>query len=659
MLGGVRETRTNVGSRLPGTPFDVELNLTQQYMDPQDALISATEYNGPLAPAKLQKKELPILQSHEKKISEKKTPENETPIQTVLSKNPSVATVFNETIPNPLFDEGSADESQINIEQPPNVQEYSKNPFFERGLPKQGETIQMEGEPEAEQEQSVQETSFPTHSPDNPVAFSEVELIPENPNANPVADTSEFDPLLQDISSSNGIIDREFSSDFFNTDTNVEIDEIIAAIERDSDEFDRLEDEYSANISILNKQEQEKMLREIAEKLEINDPTSEKIETELKKPEKRGMFARISQSVKNIMRKIGLVKDKKKPIAIKSSIEEYLEGDKFKELNARLMEILNDRDEITDYIYDSIIENGKTTSEIFQELTKTSQELRENQELYEQLNDLRNDFLKQTVEYIESTNQTELGEIKSELEELKTKLGTLSSSVKDKMEELSMIEPPVVLETISTGISGEELKNIVNVLLSKRLNELKTAVPDVKTQNEIEILSQRVKNLMLENVMLKELKEDSMKESPDMMPSQTIPQQSQTIPQQPQTIPQQPQTIPQQQQQTIQQPQIKPDVQSEQVISISPEQLLDNKTIVIKIMMPRSAQIDTTSKTGDTSEGFITSLVNNDTEAKQGAEQTINDQQKKELPPPYSEHAGGKKKKQINPAIVHPASLFK
>ena len=117
-----------------------------------------------------------------------------------------------------------------------------------------------------------------------------------------------------------------------------------------------------------------------------------------------------------------------------------------------------------------------------------------------------------------------------------------------------------------------------------------------------------------------------------------------------------------------------PSSESAQVISISPEQLLDNKTIVIKIMMPRAAQIDTASDTGNTAAEQIASIVpqpNEKIEEPEKSDQqtlTKKDQeveaeanklrevqeQVDDPPPPYSE--GGNKK--INPAKVHPASLF-
>jgi hypothetical protein len=115
-----------------------------------------------------------------------------------------------------------------------------------------------------------------------------------------------------------------------------------------------------------------------------------------------------------------------------------------------------------------------------------------------------------------------------------------------------------------------------------------------------------------------------------------------------------------------------PAKQPEQIISISPEQLLDNKTIVIKIMMPRAAQIDTLSDTGNTAEEQIASIVdiqkpkplaeNPETlseKAKKAAKKAAEDMEVERVarelmdPPPYSVKGGGT----MNPATFHPAAL--
>jgi len=456
---------------------------------------------------------------------------------------------------------------------------------------------------------------------------------------------------------SEGPLDPLFSYEFINNELSDETFEE-QPIDPDSSSSQILEP-FPETLEVLDKDAQEKVVERIGEGLGILEPTSEKIEAELKKPEKSGIFAKISQSMKNIMRKMGLSKDKTTTTEIKEDIREKLESDQFTELNKDLKMVVSG--DVIDYLYNSIIENGKTSVEIIEELRQTSSELRENQELYDEFNDLRNEMLSDAVKDIETKTQSKLEELETEL----TSLIRENESIKLKMDELAETENPVIVEIISTGISGEELKNLISVLLSKKMEELKMAVPDEKTRNDIEILSQRVRNLTLENLMLKELREDAMMPQPPRWTPVQQPQ-AQFTPQSPQIMTQSPQIMTQSPQIMTQSPQIatkqeiKPTKESsEQVISISPEQLLDNKTIVIKIMMPRGAQIDTASDTGNTADEQISSVINlseKDKEVQQGAEKLIEATEIINYPPPPYRVGSGKKS--MDPARVHPAALF-
>ena len=483
------------------------------------------------------------------------------------------------------------------------------------------------------------ETSFPTAETSFPTAVS----------GDLVAQPS--DPL--ESQPSEGPLDPLFSYEFINNELSDETFEE-QPIDTDSSGSQILEP-FPETLEVLDEYAQEKVVERIGEGLNITEPTPDKIEAELKKPEKSGIFAKISQSMKNIMRKIGLSKDKTTTTEIKEDIKDKLESDQFTELNKDLKSVVSG--DVIDYLYNAIIENGKTSVEIIEELRQTSSEMRENQELYDKLNDLRNEMLSDAVKDIETKTQNKLEELETEL----TSLIRENASIKLKMDELAETENPVIIEQISTGISGEELKNLISVLLSKKMEELKMAVPDEKIRNDIEILSQRVRNLTLENLMLKELREDAMMQQPPRWTPVQQPQ-AQFTPQQAQFTPQQPTQPPQimtQSPQIMTQQEMKPTKESsEQVISISPEQLLDNKTIVIKIMMPRGAQIDTASDTGNTAEEQISSVINlsgKEKEVQQGAKRLIEkSEQINDTPPPYIE--GGQKS--MDPARIHPASLF-
>jgi hypothetical protein len=540
--------------------------------------------------------------------------------------------------------------------------------------------------PSADKERELSEIEKPTIAQiENPAQIKETSFtsstetsFPSDVSGDLVAQSNKETafPSVLVAQPSEGPLDPVFSYEFINNEFSDETFEE-QPIDIDSSGSPIL-GHLSDTLEVLDKDDQEKVVERIGEGLGILEPTSEKIEAELKKPEKSGIFAKISQSMKNIMRKMGLSKDKTTTTEIKEDIREKLESDQFTELNKDLKRVVSG--DVIDYLYKSIIENGKTSAEIIEELRQTSSELRENQELYDEFNDLRNEMLSDAVKDIETKTRSKLEELETEL----TSLISENESIKLKMNELSETENPVIVET---GISGEELKNLISILLSKKMEELKMAVPDEKTRNDIEILSQRVRNLTLENLMLKELREDAMMPQPPRwtpvqpQPQPQSPQSPQIMTQSPQIMTQSPQIMTQPQPSQPQSPQImtqspkqeiKPTKESsEQVISISPEQLLDNKTIVIKIMMPRGAQIDTASDTGNTAEEQISSVINlsekdkevqenqtlsgKDKEVQQGAENLIEESEIINYPPPPYMPGG---KKSMDPARVHPASLF-
>jgi hypothetical protein len=356
------------------------------------------------------------------------------------------------------------------------------------------------------------------------------------------------------------------------------------------------------------------------------------------------------------LRKVGISKDKKRTKEIKENLKTKLDSEEFSELKRNVESAIksdtNNRRDVIDYLFDSIVEQGKTSQEIVQELTRMSNDIRDEQELYNKLSELRFQILSDAVNEINLKTQNDIELIQREI----ARLITDNDVLRTKLEEISKREGPVI------STSDDKLTNQV-ALLSKQMEELKTSASGVATQKEIDNLSQQVKNLQLGRVLLRELDEDA-----------NMPQPPRWTPIQPQQLasPQQAQKEKPSQKIATKQ-EIKPTKESsEQVISISPEQLLDNKTIVIKIMMPRGAQIDTASDTGNTADEQISSVINlsgkdkevhetqtlseKDKEVQQGAEKLKEATEIINYPPPPYRFGGGKKS--MDPARVHPASLF-
>jgi hypothetical protein len=521
---------------------------------------------------------------------------------------------------------------------------------------------------------------------------SEAETSPSGeaeqlPSSESESSPSSEGPLDQTFS----YINVEFPENTFDepeTSDDPELKALIDSIKEDSNELKSLDEEYSRNFELLGKDAQQNVVRQIGEGLKMSTPTPETIKTELEKPENIGVFAKISRIVKNVLRKVGISKDKKRTKEIKENLKTKLDSEEFSELKRNVESAIksdtNNRRDVIDYLFDSIVEQGKTSQEIVQELTRMSNDIRDEQELYNKLSELRFQILSDAVNEINLKTQNDIELIQREI----ARLITDNDVLRTKLEEISKREGPVI------STSDDKLTNQV-ALLSKQMEELKTSASGVATQKEIDNLSQQVKNLQLGRVLLRELDEDAnMPQPPRWTPIQpqqlASPQPPRWTPVQPQQLaspqpprwtPIQPQQLASPQQAQKEKPsqkiatkqEIKPTKESsEQVISISPEQLLDNKTIVIKIMMPRGAQIDTASDTGNTADEQISSVINlsgkdkevhetqtlseKDKEVQQGAEKLKEATEIINYPPPPYRFGGGKKS--MDPARVHPASLF-
>jgi hypothetical protein len=452
------------------------------------------------------------------------------------------------------------------------------------------------------------------------------------------------------------------------------------------------ETQYDTNENILDETELAKIMSNAAEQLEMSpESSSEQIETELKNPKNRGIFAKVAEKVKNLIGKLSFSKNKPKEAQIKTNIETTLET-KFPELKAE-MDLLNID---TARLFEAVVANGESTKRIFKnfQLTSKIKDQQKLREIVEMLDAFRHEILSKTITQLSEENQTQMTSLNARIEQLLAQNETLKSGLTE-LSEKAQQEEPVIVEKVITGIPEEEVKKMMSVLATNNENLLINKADNDELREQISELVELSRDLAVQVQHLKTMKQsDSI--DPWVYVEDVPPEYAAAAPTQPQMIVQpvqQPQMTVQPQETTVKQPQmtvqpqettVQPVAQpqmtvkqpeSEQVISISPEQLLDNKTIVIKIMMPRGAQIDTASDTGNTAAEQVASIVavdkpivaetqnvdetqnvlsKKDQEVEASATKLREEQETMDAPPAY--FPGGNKT--INPARVHPASLF-
>ena len=446
-------------------------------------------------------------------------------------------------------------------------------------------------------------------------------------------------------------------------------------VELTSKEFQEMVDDYEATESMLEEIELDEIMSDAAEELEIPaESSAEQIQEEIKKPKNRGIFTKVAEKVKNLIGRLRFSNNKPKEAEIKANIETTLES-KFPELKAEMGKLKIDADRL----FEAVVTNGETTKRIFKDFNFASK-IKDEQRLREismMLDAFRHEVLSDTIDNLNRDNQLQMTSLNARIEQLLAQNETLKSGL-SVLSEKAEQEEPVIVEKVTTGMSEDDIKKIAAVLATDNEQKLiDIAADNGELRQQISELVEMSRDLALQVQHLKTMRQSESIEpwvyvenvppqyaevaQPQTTVQQPVAQQETTVKQQKTTV----QPVAQQETTVIPTKPTTTQPESEQVISISPEQLLDNKTIVIKIMMPRAAQINTASDTGNTAAEQITSMVTvdkptvlskKDQEIMDAATKLREEQEIMDAPPPpYSEKGGNKS---INPAIVHPASLF-
>jgi hypothetical protein len=219
----------------------------------------------------------------------------------------------------------------------------------------------------------------------------------------------------------------------------------------------------------------------------------------------------------------------------------------------------------------------------------------------------------------------------------------------DELNEKASQEQPVIVERIVETTPDEEVRKLTalvltnndGLLLSKQENdELKRQVQELlemsrKTTQELESLkalrdSEETKPWVYvepsapatEPTVTTTAEPSAPPAEPSAPPVEPSapPVEPSALPAEPSALPAEPSALP-----AEPTPTESPPPYTEKVINVEPKELLDNKSIVIRIVMPRGAQIISSSDTGNSAEEQIVKMI-----------------------------GGGS----LNPATLHPASLF-
>jgi hypothetical protein len=402
-----------------------------------------------------------------------------------------------------------------------------------------------------------------------------------------------------------------------------EINEEPSELEEDETP-EEVREELDTTLTVLDEDVRSEFIDAVGDTLSIPEPTPEKVETELNKPEKVGMLVKIKNAIKKVLSKM-VLKDKKSEL--KNSIKEKLET-KYPELNSQLEQFNVNMDNI----YQSIVENRDKTQRIIDRFNLVSS-IKDEQlaiKISKMLDELRKEIITDTFNVITEENAHQYEILKNKIDELTRENATFKSNLVAFTSEQSN----AAVNRITSEIEDMYIKKLAAASASNKTSELASGVTDPEIIKKLNELTAQVQEYSQQNMLLRELIE-SKEAEPFVYISEKKPVAAEK---QPVAAEKQPVAAEKQPVAAEKQP-----VAAEQVIQISPEQLLDNKTIVIKIMMPRGAQIDTLSNVGNTVHEQM---------AQYSTTETVN---KQEAPPPYSEKGGNKT---IDPSVTHPATLF-
>uniref|UniRef100_A0A6C0BUR2 Uncharacterized protein n=1 Tax=viral metagenome TaxID=1070528 RepID=A0A6C0BUR2_9ZZZZ len=384
------------------------------------------------------------------------------------------------------------------------------------------------------------------------------------------------------------MVEREFKE--------TPLDKLIMPIDQNQETFDEQANEYEIITATLDDPTKSAVLSKIGEKLKISEATPGKIEEEMKKPEKRGIFVRLFGKLKNLIGKISFSKNKAKKTEIKELIKKKLDDTKFSELKREMDELKVDSDEL---LFKAIIENRESTRSLFK-LFNIDKE-----ELTKMLETFRSEVLLETIYWIDRDVKTQIEPLNLQITELisqNEELGKKLNELAEKAEE----ENPVIVEVVKKGIDEEDIQKIMTLLVTDKEPDLVKETESEEMKATINELVEKVRDLTQQIQTKKALEEARLE--PEVPAKQS--EEARLEPKEEEESEEEEEESEEEEEEEEEEKKAQvPAKQPEQIISISPEQLLDNKTIVIKIMMPRAAQIDTLSDTGNTAEEQIASIA--------------------------------------------------
>jgi hypothetical protein len=578
-------------------PLDVSLTETEYNMTKEEAMSSWK--NDPLAPqskkrgflSKFIPKNKTVTQP--KPASDNKTRKTRPSVKSVLSgifptkkqdkQSASIGEINPVTFENPAYDQNFFESTETGVQEAPQVNKPI-NPFintptsdeenaetipmkdFSKNEPEEMSTIGKETSDE-EKKTSVENIPLDTFSSTGE-HVNEPEPILHYPKATPISrvgtpQKKQVEEIPLDTFSSNEneeLIDEELDLD----DTEeTSADEELADV-GEAALFKFNEDHFMEELSALSEPDEKKVIGEIVDTL---NTTPEHLAEEMKKPENRGFFRKMYDKVKNIVGKITFSKNKKTEEDVKQNIKSTLDDDRFKELR----DAMESSNITTEKLFEYIVLNRLSIGELV-----TKFDLR-NEAMIDMLDKFKSEVLLETANTLTTDFKEKIKMLESKLVTANIQNQEFKENL-DKLYKESQQQQNRVVQNISN--SNEQLKQIVGVVLDG--NEEKLS----RMGAEMNKLVEQVRDLMMQIQMVNTLKESVSVIQRDIPAKQTIlPQQKPEIQQ-------------------------KTTSQNEQVIQISPDELLDNKTIVIKIIMPQKAQIVTASKTGDTAGAEIASLIN-------------------------------------------------
>jgi hypothetical protein len=494
----------------------------------------------------------------------------------------------------------------------------------------------------------IAETSF--SQPSTETSFSQPSTETSFSELSPITEPLESQPSISESSLDIGDMIPEGSLEDENERLWNEFVAEMESSEMNEDEILReLDAEYELNMNSVDEETQDELVDVIGRTLNMEEPTEEKIKTEITKEENKGVLA----AIVNMFKKLFVRKSaaSKKP-AITTDIQTKLKTE-YPELKTELDNLRID----VGQLYDAVINNRDTTQRIFENF-KFANSIKDEQKLKklsEMLDSFHKDVLSSTIEQINQDTQGKMEVLNNKIETL-TQTNTDLKQIIDELREKAAEEQPVIVERIVERTpADEELKKLHAVILTNNDELLLQKIENEDLRRQMHDLIEMARNNAQELESLKALRESHDREpwvygeKPEIIQpvaetttqpaADTTPTQpaAYTTPTQPAayTTPTQPaaDTTPTQPvaETTPTQPAAEtspPPPYTEKVINVEPKELLDNKSIVIRIVMPRGAQIIASSDTGNSAEEGVSEMV---------------------------KMIGGGS---LNPATLHPASLF-